>query len=133
MTDPVAETQAARQAKLYRNLFMAAGFLALVGWGTAYAARSSAAVRDQLRNEIAQLRANQDQLVAEQKQQQATIEDLVRQRDQAKAQAEAVQQELAAVREQLEEARAKLSETSVRAPAAPSEPARSPAQTKRWR
>src|SRR5215210_7459726 len=92
-----------RQLSLYRNLALAMTFLALVGWGTAYFARASAAV--------------QDQLTAE--------------RDRAKAQLAAAQQELMVLTKLLEEAQEKASVTgSVPAPTAASKPAHAPAKTK---
>jgi cell division protein FtsB len=61
----MSEAGSTRQVNLYRNLALALSFLALVGWGTAYFARASAAVQHQLREEVAQLKASQDQLLAE--------------------------------------------------------------------
>ena len=58
----MSEVGSTRQVNLYRNLALALSFLALVGWGTAYFARASAAVQQQLREEVAQLKASQDQL-----------------------------------------------------------------------
>jgi hypothetical protein len=47
------EARATRQLSLYRNLGLAMTFLAFMGWGTAYFARASAAVQQQLREEVA--------------------------------------------------------------------------------
>ena len=85
------EARATRQLNLHRNLGLAMTFLALMGWGTAYFARASAAVQHQLREEVAQLKATQDQLTAE--------------RDQAKAQLAAAQQEVIGLTKRLEELR----------------------------
>ena len=113
----MSEAGSTRQVNLYRNLALALGFLALVGWGTAYFARASAAVQHQLREEVAQLKASQDQLLAE--------------RDHAKAQVAAAQQELTGLKKRLEEAQEKASVTgSVPTPMPSSKPARSPAKTK---
>ena len=73
------EARTTRQLSLSRNLGLAMTFLALMGWGTAYFARASTAVQQQLRGEVAQLKVTQDQLLAE--------------RDQARAQLAAAQQE----------------------------------------
>ena len=111
------EARTTRQLSLYRNLGLAMTFLALMGWGTAYLARASAAVQHQLREEVAQLKATQDQLTAE--------------RDQAKAQLATVQQEVMGLTKRLEETQEKGAVTgSVPAPTAASKPARTPAKTK---
>ena len=111
------EARTTRQLSLYRNLGLAMTFLALMGWGTAYFARASAAVQHQLREEVNQLKATQDQLTAE--------------RDQAKAQLAAAQQELIVLTKLLEEPQEKASVTgSVPAPTAASKPPRAPAKTK---
>src|SRR4051812_1834336 len=111
------EARATRQLNLYRNLALAMTFLALMGWGTAYLARASAAVQQQLREEVAQLKAAQDQLTAE--------------RDQAKAQLVAAQQEVIGLTKRLEELQEKGAVTgSVPAPTAASKPAHAPAKTK---
>ena len=111
------EARTTRQLSLYRNLGLAMAFLALMGWGTAYFVRASAAVQHQLREEVAQLKATQDQLTAE--------------RDRAKAQLAAAQQELMVLTKLLEEAQEKASVTgSVPAPTAASKPAHAPAKTK---
>ena len=113
----MSEAGSTRQVNLYRNLALAMGFLALVGWGTAYFARVSAAIQHQLREEVTELKVSQDQLLAE--------------RDQAKAQVAAAQQELTGLKKRLEEAQEKASVTgSVPAPTPSSKPARSPAKTK---
>jgi cell division protein FtsB len=107
----MSEADSTRQMNLYRNLALALSFLALVGWGTAYFARASAAVQHQLREEVAQLKASQDQLLAE--------------RDEAKAQVAAAQQGLTGLQKRLEEAQEKASVTgSVPAPTPSSKPAR---------
>ena len=68
------EARTTRQLSLYRNLGLAMAFLALVGWGTAYVAHTSAAAQQQqLREEVAQLKAAQDQLTAERDQAQAQL------------------------------------------------------------
>src|SRR5215208_5159777 len=121
----MSEAGSTRQVNLYRNLALALGFLALVGWGTAYFARASAAVQHQLREEVAQLKASQDQLLAERKQQQDTfgeiteriraklasaheeLRTLAEKREQAKAQVAEVQQELTSITKRLEDRRAK--------------------------
>src|SRR3954454_2197630 len=99
----MSEADSTRQMNLYRNLALALSFLALMGWGTAYFARASAAVQHQLREEVAQLKATQDQLTAE--------------RDQAKAQLVAAQQEVVGLTKRFEELQEKGSVTgSVPAP-----------------
>ena len=85
--------------------------LALVGWGTAYFARASAAVQHQLREEVAQLKASQDQLLAERDQAKAQVAQLTAERDQIKAQVAAAQQELTGLKKRLEEAQEKASVT----------------------
>ena len=111
------EARTTRQLSLSRNLGLAMTFLALMGWGTAYFARASAAVQQQLREEVAQLKATQDQLTAE--------------RDQARAQLAAAQQEGMVLTKLLEEIQDKASVTgSVPAPTPASQPARTPAKTK---
>jgi len=89
----MSEAGSTRQVNLYRNLALALSFLALVGWGTAYFARASAAVQHQL-HEVAQLKASQDQLLAERDQAKAQVAQLSAERDEAKAQVAAAQQEL---------------------------------------
>jgi len=74
------EARTTRQLSLSWNLGLAMTFLALMGWGTAYFARASTAVQQQLREEVAQLKVTQDQLLAE--------------RDQARGQLAATQQEV---------------------------------------
>jgi uncharacterized protein YlxW (UPF0749 family) len=124
------EAGSTRQVNLYRNLALALGFLALVGWGTAYFARVSAAIQHQLREEVNQLKASQDQLLAERDQAKAQVAQLSAERDQAKAQVAAAQQELTGLKKRLEEAQEKASVTgSVPAPTPSSKPAR-PAKTK---
>src|SRR3954465_388254 len=104
------EARATRQLNLHRNLALAMTFLALMGWGTAYFVRASAAVQQQLREEVTQLKATQDQLTAE--------------RDQAKAQLAAAQQEVIGLTKRLEDLEPKASVTgSVPAPTAASKPA----------
>ena len=111
------EARTTRQLSLYRNLGLAMTFLALMGWGTAYFARASAAVQQQLREEVVQLKAAQDQLTAE--------------RDQAQAQLAAAQLEVAGLTKRIEELQDKpLVTGSVPAPAPASKPARAPAKTK---
>ena len=111
------EARATRQLNLYRNLGLAMTFLALMGWGTAYFARASAAVQQQLREEVVQLKAAQDQLRAE--------------RDQTKTQLAAAQQEVIGLTKRIEELQEKTAVTgSVPAPAPASKPARAPAKTK---
>ena len=111
------EARTTRQLSLYRNLGLAMTFLALMGWGTAYFARASAAVQQHLREEVVQLKATQDQLLAE--------------RDQARAQLAAAQQEVMVLTKLLEESQDKASVTgSVPAPTPASKPARTPAKTK---
>ena len=126
----MSEAGSTRQVNLYRNLALALGFLALVGWGTAYFARASAAVQHQLREEVAQLKASQDQLLAERDQAKAQVAQLTAERDQIKAQVAAAQQELTGLKKRLEEAQEKASVTgSVPTPTPSSKPAR-PAKTK---
>src|SRR5215212_10782337 len=97
------EARTTRQLSLYRNLGLAMTLLAFMGWGTAYFARASAAVQQQLREEVAHLKAAQDQLTAE--------------RDQAQAQLAAAQQEVIGLSKRLEDLEAKASVTgSVPAP-----------------
>jgi hypothetical protein len=48
-------------------------FLAFMGWGTVYFAHASAAIQQQLREEVVQLRAAQDQLTAERDRAQAQL------------------------------------------------------------
>ena len=112
------EARTTRQLSLYRNLGLAMAFLALVGWGTAYVAHTSAAAQQQqLREEVAQLKAAQDQLTAE--------------RDQAQAQLAAAQQEVAELTKRIEEREAKASVTgSVPASTPASKLPRTPAKTK---
>src|SRR3982751_4307595 len=111
------EARTTRQLSLYRNLGLAMAFLALIGWGTAYFVRASAAVQQQLREEVAQLKATQDQLTAE--------------RDQAKAQLAAAQQEVIGLTKRIEELQEKTSVTgSVSPPAPTSKLPRTPAKTK---
>src|SRR5690242_5795684 len=111
------EARTTRQLSLYRNLGLAMTFLALMGWGTAYFARASAAVQQHLREEVVQLKATQDQLTAE--------------RDQAQAQLAAAQQEVVGLTKRLEEREAKASVTgSVLPPAPTSKPPRTPAKIK---
>src|SRR5215207_548041 len=111
------EARTTRQLSLYRNLALALTFLALMGWGTAYFARASAAVQQHLREEVVQLKATQDQLLAE--------------RDQARAQLAAAQQEVMVLTKLLEEIQDKASVTgSVPAPTPASKPPRTPAKTK---
>ena len=74
---------------LYRNLALAAGFLALIGWGTAYGLKTSAAVQRQLHAEVIQLKAGQEQLREE--------------RDQTRTQLAAAQQETAALAKRIGE------------------------------
>ena len=112
----MSEAGSTRQVNLYRNLALALSFLALVGWGTAYFARASAAVQHQLREEVAQLKASQDQLLAE--------------RDEAKAQVAAAQQEPTGLQKRLEEAQKASVTGSVPAPTPSSKPARPPAKAK---
>src|SRR3954465_10917514 len=105
------EAQTTRQPSLYRNLSLAMTFLALIGWGTAYFARASSAIQQQLRGEVAQLKATQDQFTAE--------------RDQAQAQLAAAQQEAVGLTRRLEELEAKASVTgSVSPPIPASKPPR---------
>src|SRR3954467_1835456 len=87
------EARTTRQLSLSRNLGLAMTFLALMGWGTACFARASAAVQQQLRGEVAQLKVTQDQLLAE--------------RDQARAHLGAAQQEVMVLQKLLKESRAK--------------------------
>ena len=112
------EARTTRQLSLYRNLGLAMAFLALVGWGTAYVAHTSAAAQQQqLSEEVAQLKATQDQLTAE--------------RDQAQAQLTAAQQEVVGLRTRIEELEAKASVTgSVPTPTPASNPPRTSAKTK---
>ena len=111
------EARTIRQLSLSRNLGLAMTFLALMGWGTAYFARASTAVQQQLRGEVVQLKATQDQLLAE--------------RDQARAQLAAAQQEVMVLTKLLEESQDKASITgSVSPPIPAGEPPRTPAQTK---
>ena len=111
------EVRTARQLSLYRNLGLAMTFLALVGWGTAYFAHASAAVQQQLREEVAQLKTAQDQLTAE--------------RDQTKAHLAAAQQEVIGLTKRLEDLEAKASVTgSVSPPTPTSKPSRTPAKIK---
>ena len=111
------EARTTRQLSLYRNLGLAMTFLAVIGWGTAYFARASAAVQQHLREEVIQLKATQDQRLAE--------------RDQARAQLAAAQQEVMVLTKLLEEIQDKASVTgSVPAPTPASKPARTPAKTK---
>jgi outer membrane murein-binding lipoprotein Lpp len=111
------EAQTTRQLSLYRNLSLAMTFLALIGWGTAYFARASSAIQQQLRGEVAQLKATQDQFTAE--------------RDQAQAQLAAAQQEAVGLTRRLEELEAKASVTgSVSPPIPASKPPRAPSKTK---
>ena len=111
------EARTTRQLSLSRNLGLAMIFLALMGWGTAYFARASAAVQQQLRGEVAQLKVTQDQLLAE--------------RDQARAHLAAAQQEVMVLTKLLEESQDKASSTgSVSPPIPASKPPRTPAKTK---
>jgi outer membrane murein-binding lipoprotein Lpp len=111
------EARTTRQLNLYRNLGLAMTFLALMGWGTAYFAHASAAVQQQLLEEVTQLKAAQDQLTAE--------------RDQAQAQLAAAQLEVAGLTERIEELQEKPSVTgSVLPPTSTSKPVRTPAKTK---
>src|SRR3954452_24436581 len=111
------EARTTRQLSLSRNLGLAMTYLALMGWGTAYFARASAAVQAQLREEVAQLKVTQDQLVAE--------------RDQARTQLAAAQQEVMVLTKLLEEIQDKASITgSVSPPILASKPPRTPAQPK---
>src|SRR4051794_12691071 len=48
-------------------------FLAFMGWGTVYFAHAFAAIQQQLREEVVQLRAAQDQLTAERDRAQAQL------------------------------------------------------------
>ena len=111
------EARTTRQLSLSRNLGLAMTFLALMGWGTAYFARASTAVQQQLRGEVAQLKVTQDQLLAE--------------RDQARAHLAAAQQEGMVLTKLLEESQDKASITgSVSPPMPASKPPRTPAKTK---
>ena len=111
------EARTTRQLNLYRNLGLAMTFLAFMGWGTAYFAHASAAVQQQLREEVAQLKTTQDQLTAE--------------RDQAQAQLAAAQQEVIGLTKRLEDLEAKASVTgSVLPPTPTSKPPRTPTKTK---
>jgi uncharacterized protein YlxW (UPF0749 family) len=111
------EARATRQLNLSRNLGLAMTFLAFMGWGTAYFAHASAAVQQQLREEVSQLKAAQDQLTAE--------------RDQAQAQLAAAQQEVIGLTNRLEDLEAKASVTgSVPAPTPANKPVRTPTKTK---
>jgi|SRR5215203_697618 outer membrane murein-binding lipoprotein Lpp len=111
------EARTTRQLNLYRNLGLAMTFLALMGWGTAYFAHASAAVQQQLREEVSQLKTAQDQLTTE--------------RDQAKAQLAAAQQEVIGLTKRLEELQERASVTgSVPSPTPTSKPPRTPAKTK---
>ena len=111
------EARTTRQLSLYRNLGLAMTFLAFMGWGTAYFAHASAAVQQQLREEIAQLKTTQDQVTAE--------------RDQAQAQLAAAQQEVMVLTKLLEESQDKASVTgSVPAPTPASKAPSTPAKTK---
>jgi outer membrane murein-binding lipoprotein Lpp len=111
------EARTTRQLSLSRNLGLAMTFLALMGGGTAYFARASTAVQQQLRGEVAQLKVTQDQLLAE--------------RDQARAHLAAAQQEVMVLTKLLEESQDKASSTgSVSPPIPASKPPRTPAQTK---
>src|SRR4051794_2487623 len=91
------EARTTRQLSLSQNLGLAMTFLALMGWGTAYFARTSAAVQQQLREEVVQLKVTQDQLLAE--------------RDQARAHLAAAQQEGMVLTKLLEESQDKASST----------------------
>src|SRR4029453_18249775 len=103
------EARSTRQLNLYRNLGLAMTFLALMGWGTAYFARASAAVQQRLREEVVQLKVTQDQLLAE--------------RDQARTQLAAAQQEVMVLTKLLEEIQDKTSITgSVSPPILASKP-----------
>ena len=112
------EARTTRQLSLYRNLGLAMAFLALVGWGTAYVAHTSAAAQQQqLREEVAQLKAAQDQLTAE--------------RDQAQAQLAAAQQEVVGLTRRIEELQEKASVTgSIPAPTPASNPPRTSTKAK---
>ena len=113
----MGEARTTRQLNLYRKLGLAITFLALMGWGTAYFARASAAVQQQLREEVTQLKTAQDQLTAEQ--------------DQIKTQLAAAQQEVIGLTKRLEDLEAKASVTgSVLPPTPTSKPPRTPAKTK---
>src|SRR3954453_23209209 len=111
------EARAIRQLSLSRYLGLAMTFLALMGGGTAYFARTSTAVQQQLREEVVQLKATQDRLLAE--------------RDQARAHLGAAQQEVMVLTKLPEEIQDKASVTgSVPAPTPASKPPRTPAKTK---
>jgi len=115
------EARTTRQLSLYRNLGLAMTFLALMGWGTAYFVRASAAVQQQLREEVVQLKATQD----------AERDQLAAERDQAQAQLAAAQQEVIGLTKRLEDLEAKASVTgSVLPPTPTSKPPRTPAKTK---
>ena len=120
----MSEADSTRQMNLYRNLALALSFLALVGWGTAYFARASAAVQHQLREEVAQLKASQDQLLTERDQAKAQVAQLSAERDEAQAQVAAAQQELTGLQRRLEEAQKASVTGSVPAPTPSSKPAR---------
>jgi len=115
------------------------GLLAVTGWGTfAYAAKSSAAAHHQLTEQVGELKVSQGQLFAERDQAKAEVADLKARRDQLGAELVDVQAQLAVAREEIamlqKQLQAKASVTgSVRAPAPPGNPARSPTQTKRTR
>src|SRR5215213_9721559 len=99
------EARTTRQLSLSRNLTLALTFLAIMGWGTAYFARASAAVQQHLREEVVQLKARQDQLTAE--------------RDQARAQLAAAQQEVIELTKRLKELEANASMTGSVSPPTP--------------
>jgi len=120
----MSEADSTRQMNLYRNLALALSFLALVGWGTAYFARASAAVQHQLREEVAQLKASQDQILTERDQAKAQVAQLSAERDEAQAQVAAAQQELTGLQKRLEEAQKASVTGSVPEPTPSSKPAR---------
>jgi hypothetical protein len=91
-------------------------FLAFMGWGTVYFAHASAAIQQQLREEVVQLRAAQDQLTAE--------------RDRAQAQLAVALPEVIALTKRPEDLEAKAPVTgSVSPPIPAGKPPRTPAKT----
>jgi peptidoglycan hydrolase CwlO-like protein len=126
--------------KTYRVLTLLMGLLALIGWGAfAYAAKSAAGAQarqeemDQLRQEMTQIRDNQEQLVAERDQARTQAAQLLAERDEARAQLATAQQEIAALQKRLEEAQAKLLKPNTETPARSERPASSPARTNKKR
>src|SRR5215208_6278922 len=140
----MSEMDTTRTITLLRALSLVLGLLAVAGWGAfAYVAASSAEAQQRLNEQVTDLKTGQEQLQLTAERDQAKAEavtlragrdQLVADRVDAQAQLAVAREEITMLQKQLEQLQSRVSATgSVRAPAPPSSPARSPARSQRTR